>query len=172
MAKESKRKARSDKFPLTLHATGQYCKKIRGKTYYFGADKKDALRRYLEQAAYLHAGKRPKPESITDNSSLKDLCNMYLDHQDSRAQIGEIKVRQLHDQISLLKDFVKFTGPNRLVSDVSTLDLQNYRKKLIRSGKSPNTINNRIAAVKSMYHWAVDNEILDRAPNLKAIKTW
>ena len=81
-----------------------------------------------------------------------------------------IKVRQLHDQMSLLKDFVKFIGPSRLVSDVSTVDLQNYRKKLIRSGKSPNTINNRIAAVKSMYHWAIDNEIVDRAPNLKAIK--
>ena len=27
----SKRKTRSDKFPLTLHPTGQYCKKIKGK---------------------------------------------------------------------------------------------------------------------------------------------
>jgi hypothetical protein len=32
MAKSnSKRKARSDKFPLTLHKTGQFCKKIKGK---------------------------------------------------------------------------------------------------------------------------------------------
>ena len=29
--KISKRKTRSDKFPLTLHPTGQYCKKIKGK---------------------------------------------------------------------------------------------------------------------------------------------
>jgi len=151
MAK-SKRKTRSDKFPLTLHATGQYCKKIRGKVYYFGTDKQIAHSRYLEQAADLHAGRRPKPESINSSSSLRDLCNLYLCYQDSRAQIGEIKLRHFHDQISLLKDFVKFIGPNRLVSDVSTVDLQNYRSKLIRSAKSPNTINNRIAAVKSMYH--------------------
>jgi len=36
MAKpNSKRRKRSDKFPLTLHKTGQYCKKIKGKLYYF-----------------------------------------------------------------------------------------------------------------------------------------
>jgi len=77
MAKlNSKRKTRSDKFPLILHKTGQYCKKIRGKLYYFGADKGRALERYLEQAAYLHAGKVPRPRSDSDNLPIKTLCNM------------------------------------------------------------------------------------------------
>ncbi len=58
MAKpDSKRKTRSDKYPLTLHPTGQFCKKIKGKLYQFGTDKKTALERYFEQAAYLHTGK-------------------------------------------------------------------------------------------------------------------
>ena len=52
----SKRKTRSDKFPLTLHPTGRYCKKIKGKLYYFGVNKKRALDRYHEQATYLHSG--------------------------------------------------------------------------------------------------------------------
>jgi len=38
--KSSKRKTRSDKFPLTLHPTELYCKKIKGKIHYFGTDKK------------------------------------------------------------------------------------------------------------------------------------
>ena len=64
MAKSnSKRKTRSYKFPLTLHPTGQFCKKIKGRLRYFGTDKKDALNHYLEQAAYLHSGKRTKPKS-------------------------------------------------------------------------------------------------------------
>ena len=171
MAKSnSKRKTRSDKFPLTLHKTGQYCKKIKGKIYYFGTNKKDAINRYLEQAAYLHAGKVPRPKSPGQTLSIKTLCNLYLDHQESRSVIGEIKLRHLYDQTSLLKDFVKFIGPNRVVSDISTVDLQNYRKKLIKSGKAPNTINNRIATVKAMYNWAVDNEIIDHSPRLRAVK--
>ena len=171
MAKShSKRKTRSDKFPLTLHNTGQYCKKIKGKLYYFGTDKKEALSRYLEQAAYLHVGKMPKPKSPGQTLSIKTLCNLYLDHQESRSIIGEIKLRHLYDQASLLRDFVRFVGPNQAVSDISTVDLQNYRKKLIKAGKSPNTINNRIATVKAMYNWAVDNEIIDDSPKLRAVK--
>ena len=32
------RRTHSDRFPLTLHKTGQYCKKIRGKLHYVGTD--------------------------------------------------------------------------------------------------------------------------------------
>ncbi len=165
-----KRKTHSDKFPLTLHNTGQFCKKIKGKLYYFGANKQKALQRYLEQAAYLHAGKAPTPRSSQDRLSIKILCNLYLDHQESRAEIGEIQPRHVSDQILLLKDFVRFVGPNRPVSDISTIELQNYRKRLIKARKSPNTINNRIAAFKAMYNWALDNEVIVNAPRLKAVK--
>lgn len=57
-----------------------------------------------------------------------------------------------------------------MVSDIATVDLQNYRKKLIKSGKAPSTINNRMTAVKAMYNWAVDNEIIESCPRLRAIK--
>ena len=135
MAK-SKRKTRSDKFPLTLHKTGQLCKKIKGKIHYFGTDKQQAHQRYLEQAAYLHTGKGHKPTSVNNSFSIKILCNLYLEHQESRVTIGEIKPRHLSDQIRLLKDFVNFIGPNRTISNISTIDLQNYRKKLVKAGKS------------------------------------
>ena len=102
--------------------------------------------------------------------SLKMLCNLYLDHQESRSAIGEIKPRQVYDQTSLLRDFVRFIGSNQPIHNITTIDLQNYRKKLIKIGKAPNSINNHISAIKAMYHWAMDNEVTDTAPNLKAIK--
>jgi len=74
MAKSNpKRRTHSDKFPLTLLKAGQYCKKIKGKIYYFGTDKKEALNRYLEQAAYLHAGKLPRSKNAGHTLSVKNL---------------------------------------------------------------------------------------------------
>jgi hypothetical protein len=52
-----RRRRRHDKFPLTVHPTGQYCKKIRGRMYYFGKNRDEALRLYHEQA-YLYSGSR------------------------------------------------------------------------------------------------------------------
>ena len=71
--KTQKRKTRSDKFPLTRHSTGQYCKKIRGKMYYFGSDKKEALQRYLDQAAYLHGSNNNSQKPVNDAMTLKQL---------------------------------------------------------------------------------------------------
>ena len=172
MSKSNKknRKKRNDKFPLTLHPTQQYCKKIKGKLYYFGTNKKQALQRYLEDAAILHSGKVVTRQSDKESISIKYLCNLYLEQQEYRVSVDQIKMRQVYDQTLLLRDFVKFVGPNRIVSDISTMDIQNYIRKQIRAKKSANTINNRIAAVKAMFNWALDNEIIGNSPNLKAIK--
>lgn len=166
---KKKRKTRSDKFPLTLHKTGQYCKKIRGKTCYFGTDKQVAYQKYIGQASFLHLNQGNKPP-IENGLSIKILCNMYLDYQESRVSSGEIKLRQFFDQTRLLRPYVKFCGANSLASNSSTFELQSYRKKLIQEAKAANTINNHISAVKAMFNWAQDNEVLGSFPNLKAIK--
>jgi integrase len=167
----AKPKKRNSKFPLTLHKTGQYCKKIRRKIYYFGKDKNRALEKYLEVASLLHSGK-PSLALSSDKISLRTLCKLYLTHQDNRVTAGEIKQRQLADQNELLTKFVTAIGGNPLVSEITTLDLQNYRAKLIREKKAKNTINNHISAIKAMFNWALENEIVSPSsiPNLKAIK--
>ena len=49
------------KFPLWLHPTGQWCKKIRGQHRYFGTDPDEALKRYIADKADLEAGRTPRP---------------------------------------------------------------------------------------------------------------
>jgi len=121
------RKTRSDKFPLTLHKTGQYCKKIKGKIFYFGTNKQAAYQKYIEQASSLHLNQKI-PKGCEQDLSIKDLCNMYLDYQESRISSGEIKMRQFYDQTRQLKSFVVFCGASTPVSSITTIDLQAYRK--------------------------------------------
>ena len=76
--KSSKRKTRSDKFPLTLHPTGQYRKKIKGKIRYFGTDKKRALENYLAQATFLHGTQSLMHKCMKKHRHIKHHHNISL----------------------------------------------------------------------------------------------
>jgi len=110
--KTSNRKTRSDKFPLTLHPTGQYCKKIRGHIYYFGSDKKEALQSYLDQAIFLHGYDNNSQRAMNGNVSLKHLCDMYLKYQHKKLQAHNLSARHYNDQIVSLNKFMDFLGQN------------------------------------------------------------
>ena len=167
--KTSKRKTRSDKFPLTLHPTGQYCKKIKGKIYYFGSDKKQALEKYLDQATYLHGHQENLQKPTDDNMTLKQLCDMYLNYQYSKVQTNDLTARHHNDQIGSLKKLKAFIGQHRKIKGISTLDLQNYKRKLQKSYGSVYRLNLHISILKALFHWARKNDILEKIPNIDAI---
>jgi hypothetical protein len=82
---DCKRKTRSDKFPSTLHPTDQYCKKIKGKLYYFGTGKQKALQRYLEQAT---------------DTTIKTLCSLHLEYQESEVQVEQLTFDYIGQRLS------------------------------------------------------------------------
>jgi integrase len=167
--KSSKRKTRSDKFPLTLHTTGQYCKKIKGRMYYFGSDKKQALEKYLDQATYLHGGKNLIQKASNGNMTLKQLCDFYLQYQQSKVKAGELTAKHHNDQISSLEKFMSFLGQDRRIKNISTLDLQRYKRNLKGHYGSVCRLNLHISIMKAMFHWARKNDILENIPNIDAI---
>ena len=165
-----KRKTRSDKFPLTLHPTGQYCKKVKGKIYYFGSDKKDAIQRYLDQATYLHGCKNHLQQKPTgDNMALKQLCDIYLKYQYSKLLANDLTARHHNDQIDSLNKLMAFLGPGRKIKSITTLELQNYKRKLQKRYGSVCRLNLHISIMKAIFHWARKNDILENIPNIDAI---
>jgi len=164
-----KRKTRSDKFPLTLQPTGQYCKKIKGKLYYFGVDKKRALDHYHEQAAYLHAGHGLMSKSTGEKISIRNLCNLYLEHQQARMEAGNLTERYYADQVKSLRNFAIYIGPSCLISEIRTMDLQNYRNKLLKTYNSAAGLNLNLAIMKAMFHWAKKNDFVQNIPNIDAV---
>lgn len=165
-----RRKTRSDKFPLTRHPTGQYCKKIRGKTYYFGSDKQEALQRYIDQAAYLHGRNHNSQKPVNDSMTLKQLSDMFLNYQFSKVKSNGITAQHYNDQASSLKKFMTFLGQGRRIRDISTLDLQNYKRKLQKQySGSGHRLNLHISNLKTLFHWAKKNDILKHIPNIDAV---
>jgi len=167
--KTSKRKTRSDKFPLTLHPTGQYCKKIKGKIHYFGTDKKQALQRYLDQATYLHGSQSLIQIASNGKMTLKELADLYLRYQHSRVLAGNLTPKHHNDQIGSLGKLMVFLGQGRKIESIATLDLQNYKRKLQSAYGSVHRLNLNINIMKAMFHWARRNDILETIPNIDAI---
>jgi len=169
--KALKRKTRSDKFPLTFHPTGQYCKKIRGKIYYFGSDKKKATQRYLDQSTYLHGCQNnlQQQKPTGDNMTLKQLCDMYLKYQYSKLQANGLTASHHNEQIGSLNRLMVFLGQNIDVNKISTLDLQNYKRKIQKSRVSVCRLNLHISIMKALFHWARKNDVLVNIPNIDAV---
>ncbi len=167
--KSSTRKTRSDKFPLTLHPSGQYCKKIRGHIYYFGSDRKQALESYLDQAIFLHGYNSALQKTVNGSMALKEICEMYLKYQHTKLQTNNLTARHHNDQIGSLKKLTEFIGENCKVKSISTLSLQNYKRNLQKHYKSVSRSNLHLSIMKAMFHWAKKNDILKNIPNIDAI---
>lgn len=166
---KSKRKTRSDKFPLTLHLTGQYCKKINGKIYYFGKNKKKALEKYLNQASYLHGSKEKVQKKSDGEMTLKQLCDLYLQYQHLKVQANALTAGHHNEQIASLKKLMSFIGSSRKIDEISTLDLQSYRRKLQKEYSTAHRMNLHISIMKAMFHWATKNDVLNSIPNIDAV---
>lgn len=166
---KSKRKTRSDKFPLTLHPTGQYCKKINGKLYYFGTDKKKAIEKYQGQASYLHGNKGCRQKKSDDEMTLKELCDLYLQYQHLKVQANALTAQHHNEQIASLKKLMAFIGSSRKIEEISTLDLQSYRRKLQKAYSTAHRMNLHISIMKAMFHWVKKNDVLNSIPNIDAV---
>ena len=126
---------------MTLHPTGQYCKKINGRIHYFGTNKKQALERYLEQATYLHGGQDLVQTASNGNMTLKQLWDFYLRYQHSKVLADELTPRHHNDQTNSLSKLMSFLGQGRKIKSISTLDLQNYKRKLQSAYGSAHRLN-------------------------------
>ena len=166
-----KPKKPSATFPLTPHANGQWCKKIRGKVHFFGVwgDPNAALANYLRVAADLHAGRQPRSSTLSGEAvTVKDVCNYYLTAQLRKTEAGEIGPRHFEDCRRNVTDFATFIGASRPGSDLRPEDFQRYRQKLLSSGVNRSgrglgvhALNHVITTIKGVFRYAYEVDLLD-----------
>lgn len=147
--------------PLTAHPTGYWCKKIRGKLYYFGPwdDPDGALAKYEEQKEALHAGKKPREKS--GEATVKIAANHFLEAKQALVDSGELSPRTWAIYKEAAEAVVATFGKRRLVADLDPDDFARLRKRLAKR-LGPHGLASRIQSVRCLFKHAFDAELIDR----------
>jgi Phage integrase family len=150
-------------FPLFLHATGQWAKKIRGKLHYFGTDADAAKNKYLEQRDDLQAGRIPKSKQAA-GLSLRDGCNLHLTAMKGRRSRGEITTHTFNDCHTTCGNLIQFLGENTLVENLRPEDFARYGASPGRSGKARSliTFGNLVIRTRTVFNWLFDNDHIQK----------
>ena len=159
MARQSTRKKPAGKFPLTLHRTGQWCKKVRGKLLYFGKDEEAALNRWLDEKDELLAGRKPREQR--DGLSLVDAVNRFLTAKQNQVSTGELTERSWQDYKRTCAKLLDCFGRNRLVDDLQPDDFEKLRAAF---GKTRGAvgIGNEVTRTRVLFKYCYDSQLIDR----------
>ncbi len=148
-------------FPLTAHPEGQWCKKIKGKIYYFGSwkDPDAALEEYRRQADYLQAGKEVPLQP--GGCSVMEAANMFLESKHQRMLLGELSPRSHRNYQDALQSFCDAVGKHRQLKELGPIDFQQFLRKRL-TGVSPHSLTRGVTAVRMMLKWLQDSGIIDQ----------
>lgn len=149
-------------YPLTAHQSGKWCKKIKGRIYYFGTwdDPEGALEEYLTSKRDLEKG-RTKPSSVSRRLTVKQLIDAFLTAKEKRRDVGDISPRTfsgLHSTGRLMADFF---GRQTPVESLRPEDFAEYRGKIAMT-RNAVSVGNEITRVKQFFHWAWKSDLIDR----------
>jgi integrase len=112
--------------PLWLHASGNWGKKIRGRTHYFGHNHAAAVQEYYRQKDDLEAGRVPKPKAA-DAVTVGRLCNDILTWKRNRVTSGEISAVMWNEYRIVTDRLVEVLKPGRTVTDLAPADFDRLR---------------------------------------------
>jgi integrase len=152
------RKAR-DKFPLWLHSTGQWGKKIKGRYYYFGTDRQKALAEYVRVREDLEAGRKPRPADA-EGRAVADVVNAFLTEKKNRVDAGELSARTWSDYYAACEAVVGGFGRTRAVSDLRPEDFARLRAS-VAGRLGPVSVLNFVTRVRVLFKFASDFGLID-----------
>ncbi len=148
-------------FPLWAHSNGQWCKKIRGKRYFFGTweNHKAALQAYRD---FQDRGNKPKPDGLI----VAELCACFLERLNSKVESGDRSNRHLYDCVNTAKRITQYFGREKLVDELTGQDffgLRNeFQKKQDGGRTSPATRDGHIRRTLAIFHFAEKEGLVQR----------
>lgn len=138
-------------FPLYPHANGQWAKKIRQKTRFFGpwADWRGALEEYERMA-----GVEPTPEAF----DLDDLVNLFLAAKKKEATSGEVKWATWQEYKRAAGLMLDILGRATPVEHLRGDHFMRLREKLVEQIPNPVTLRNTLVKIRVICKWAYSTD--------------
>ncbi|HEX4072733.1 MAG TPA: tyrosine-type recombinase/integrase [Planctomycetaceae bacterium] len=150
-------------FPLTVHPSGRWCKKILGKLHYFGKldDPTAALERLNREWPYLKDGRMPPSLDAQGGLTVRALCNHFLTAKKARLESGELSPRTFADYFTICELLVDGLGRGRRVDDLRTDDFAAMRSKWSKTW-GPVRLRNEINRARVVFKFAFDERLVDK----------
>lgn len=173
---KQKRSAKPDKpypeFPLTAHASGKWCKKVRGKIHYFGTwdDPNGARDEWLAVKDELLSGVDPKRND--SRHDVAGLVNSFLASKEQQKDQGDLSQRTWKEYFQVCKRFADFIGKQRFLDTLRVDDFARYRAAFPDSW-GPVRINSEITRLSVALNYAYEAELVEHpirtGPNFKRV---
>ena len=170
MATSTKPKKPYPAFPLFAHSNGQWCKKIKGKQWFFGvwSNPDAALTKYLDEIHEIQAGRDPRRTGVGRVSSSEltaaDICNLFLERQQRRIDSGEVSRRHFTDNLRSCRRFIDHFGKFMKAGSLKAADFAAY-KAAFPSTWGPEKTGNEIQKIRTVFKWAFETELIPNMPN-------
>jgi integrase len=158
-------------FPLCAHNNGTWCKKIRGRIFYFGTwdDPQAALNEYLDVKDDLLAGRVPGVSDNPDGLSVRELCNAFLTHKKHKLETGELSPQSFGEYHAACGRIVAAFGVNQ---SVEKLKPAHFEKLAFRFPKAwgPIRRGKAIQLVRSVFRYASEQDLIDKPVKFGSFK--
>jgi len=153
----------TQKFPLWLHPTGQWCKKVKGEFHYFGKDQEVAYERWMERKDDILAGRkfRVDDQHASAEVTVKYIVNFMLTAKKRLVESNEITQRHFNDLVRSGEMIVNEFGRSRTVSNLRPDDFRDLRTKMAKRWSSSSLVR-EIGNVRQFFNYAYDNQLLQR----------
>jgi integrase len=159
---QSKPKKPYPEFPLSIHQSGRWFKKHKGRFYYFGPvdDWQSALDKYEREWPYIIQGKTAPPSGSEHGATVADVCNSFLNMKRPLLDSGELSHRTFEDYFLICEKIVVTFGKNRIASDLRPEDFGNLRSEFA-SIHGPHRLTKDITVTKMVFRHGHEVRLLE-----------
>ena len=166
-SKHGPRPERPPGFPLFAHRSGQWAKKVRGRTLYFGPWKKAdlALARWEAWRDDLLAGRPVRPLDGSE-ITLKELCNDFLTTKKALEKEGDggITSRTWREYKEACARLCSILGKETPVPSLAPVDFERLRARLTKNW-GPVRLGNEIRRLRTVFRHGLVHKLLDELPS-------